>query len=159
VTCGDRGPGTITDVSLRLLYLILSPSTDCLTLLPARPSPKDIELLVLRHEVANSAPPVALPPDNQPGGGQARCRPKTGRGGAEDPHTWNQGLPARTHRWAGQAVCLAQWQAWLPESANGVAGSGTKLQSNRPGCKTSLNTPKIWFLRTSLFATTVPNPL
>ena len=44
--------GMITDVSLRLLYLIFSQLLSWLTLLPRTPSSKDIELLVLRHEVA-----------------------------------------------------------------------------------------------------------
>ena len=42
----------ITDVSLRLLYLISSQLLTWLTLLPRGSSSKDIELLVLRHEVA-----------------------------------------------------------------------------------------------------------
>ena len=42
----------ITDVSLRLLYLIFNQLLSWLTLLPRTPSSKDIELLVLRHEVA-----------------------------------------------------------------------------------------------------------
>jgi putative transposase len=42
----------ITDVSLRLLYLIFSQLLSWLTLLPRKLSSKDIELLVLRHEVA-----------------------------------------------------------------------------------------------------------
>ena len=42
----------ITDVSLRLLYLIFNQLLSWLTLLPRAPSSKDIELLVLRHEVA-----------------------------------------------------------------------------------------------------------
>jgi hypothetical protein len=42
----------ITDVSLRLLYLIFSRLLTWLTLLPRASSSKDIELLVLRHEVA-----------------------------------------------------------------------------------------------------------
>ena len=41
----------IADVSLRLLYLIFSQLLSWLTL-PRAPSSKDIELLVLRHEVA-----------------------------------------------------------------------------------------------------------
>jgi putative transposase len=52
VTCGDQQPGMITDVSLRLLYLIFSRLLTWLTLLPRASSSKDIELLVLRHEVA-----------------------------------------------------------------------------------------------------------
>ena len=52
LTCGDRRPGTITDVSLRLLYLIFSRLVTWLTLLPRASSSTDIELLVLRHEVA-----------------------------------------------------------------------------------------------------------
>jgi putative transposase len=42
----------IADVSLRLLYLILNWLLSLLTLLPRASSSKDIELLVLRHEVA-----------------------------------------------------------------------------------------------------------
>jgi len=39
-------------VSLRLLYLIFSRLLSCLTLLGRASSSKDVELLVLRHEVA-----------------------------------------------------------------------------------------------------------
>src|SRR5512133_1222608 len=42
----------ITDVSLRLLYLIFSRLLDSLTLLSRASASKNIELLVLRHEVA-----------------------------------------------------------------------------------------------------------
>ena len=42
----------ITAVSLRLLYLIFSQLLSWLALLPRASSSKDIELLVLRHEVA-----------------------------------------------------------------------------------------------------------
>jgi putative transposase len=42
----------IADESPRLLYLIFSQLLSWLTLLPRTPSSKDIELLVLRHEVA-----------------------------------------------------------------------------------------------------------
>jgi hypothetical protein len=42
----------ITDVSLRLLYLILDQFLGWLMLLSRTTSSKDIELLVLRHEVA-----------------------------------------------------------------------------------------------------------
>jgi len=42
----------ITAVSLRLLYLIFSRHLDSLTLLSRASASKDIELLVLRHEVA-----------------------------------------------------------------------------------------------------------
>ena len=42
----------ITDVSLRLLYLIFDRLLGWLTLLGRASSSKDIELLVLRHEVA-----------------------------------------------------------------------------------------------------------
>ena len=41
----------ITDVSLRLLYLIFNQLLTWLTLLPRASSSKDIKLLVLRHEV------------------------------------------------------------------------------------------------------------
>jgi putative transposase len=42
----------IADMSLRLLYLIFSRLVSWLTLLPRASSSKNIELLVLRHEVA-----------------------------------------------------------------------------------------------------------
>jgi hypothetical protein len=42
----------IAEVSLRLLYLIFSWLLSWLTLLPRASSFKDVELLVLRHEVA-----------------------------------------------------------------------------------------------------------
>jgi putative transposase len=46
------GTTTIMVVSLRLLYLIVSHVLSWLTLLGRTSSSKDIELLVLRHEVA-----------------------------------------------------------------------------------------------------------
>jgi hypothetical protein len=52
LTCGDRQLGMLTDVSLRLLYLIFNQLLIWLTLLPRASSVKDIEFLVLRHEVA-----------------------------------------------------------------------------------------------------------
>ena len=52
VTCSDRQHCMIATVSLRLLYLIFSQLLSWLTLLPRTPSSTDIELLVLRHEVA-----------------------------------------------------------------------------------------------------------
>jgi putative transposase len=52
VTCRDRQPGMIAAVSLRLLYLIVSRLLSWLTLLSRARASKDIELLVLRHEVA-----------------------------------------------------------------------------------------------------------
>ena len=66
VTCRDRQPGMIAAVSLRLLYLIFSQLLSWLTLLPRAPSSKDIELLVLRHEVVvlrrvNPKPPPLDP--------------------------------------------------------------------------------------------------
>ena len=45
-------PGMILPVSLRLLYLIFDRLLGCLMLLGRASSSKDIELLVLRHEVA-----------------------------------------------------------------------------------------------------------
>ena len=53
----------IAEVSLRLLYLIFSQLLNWLTLLPRASPSKDIELLVLRHEVAvlrrtNPKPPL-----------------------------------------------------------------------------------------------------
>jgi hypothetical protein len=48
----DRQPGRIATVSLRLLYLIFGWLLGWLTLLGRASSTKDIELLVLRHEVA-----------------------------------------------------------------------------------------------------------
>ena len=47
-----RQPGMIADVSLRLLYLILDRFLSWLLLLGRTSSSKDLELLVLRHEVA-----------------------------------------------------------------------------------------------------------
>jgi hypothetical protein len=44
--------GMITNVSLRLLYLIVLGLLSWLTLLGRTSSSKDVELLVLRHEVA-----------------------------------------------------------------------------------------------------------
>jgi putative transposase len=52
MTCKDRQPGMIAAVSLRLLYLIFSRLLGSLTLLGRASAAKDIELLVLRHEVA-----------------------------------------------------------------------------------------------------------
>ena len=52
VSSGDRQPGKIAGVSLRLLYLIFCRLLSWLTQLPRASSSKDIELLVLRHEVA-----------------------------------------------------------------------------------------------------------
>ena len=52
MTSGDLQPGLIAEVSLRLLYLIISLLLSWLTLLGRSASSKDIELLVLRHEVA-----------------------------------------------------------------------------------------------------------
>ena len=52
MTCGDRQPCMIAAVSLRLLYLILSRLLDSLALLGRASAAKDVELLVLRHEVA-----------------------------------------------------------------------------------------------------------
>jgi hypothetical protein len=48
----------ITDVSLRLVYLIFDRLLDWLILLSHTSSSKDIELLVLRHEVAILAEPT-----------------------------------------------------------------------------------------------------
>jgi putative transposase len=45
-------PGVIANLSLRLLYLISNGLLHWLTLLGGGSSSKDIELLVLRHEVA-----------------------------------------------------------------------------------------------------------
>jgi hypothetical protein len=45
-------PGMIAAVSLRLLYLIFSRFLDSLSLLSRATASEDIELLVLRHEVA-----------------------------------------------------------------------------------------------------------
>ena len=52
MTCGDRQPCMIAAVSLRLLYLILSRLLDSLALLGRASAAKDVELAVLRHEVA-----------------------------------------------------------------------------------------------------------
>jgi putative transposase len=59
----------IANVSLRLLYLIFSQLLSWPTLLPRAPSSKDIELLVLRHEVSvlrrtNPSPPTTGPTEH-----------------------------------------------------------------------------------------------
>jgi hypothetical protein len=63
VSSGDRRPGMIEEVSLRLLYIILSQLLSWMTLLPYASSSKDIELLVLRHEdaVLRSTKPKTSP--------------------------------------------------------------------------------------------------
>ena len=48
----DQRPGMISAVSLRLLYLIFQHLLGLLLLLSRTSSTKDIELLVLRHELA-----------------------------------------------------------------------------------------------------------
>jgi transposase InsO family protein len=52
LTSGDRRSGTIAAVSLRLLYLIFQQVLRLVLLLGRTTSTKDVELLVLRHEVA-----------------------------------------------------------------------------------------------------------
>jgi hypothetical protein len=52
VIAGLRCSGTIVAVSLRLLYLIFSQVLGLVLLLGRPSSAKDVELLVLRHEVA-----------------------------------------------------------------------------------------------------------
>ena len=52
MTSGDLQPGMIAGVSLRLLHLISSRLLGWLALLCRASVSKDIELLVLRHEVA-----------------------------------------------------------------------------------------------------------
>jgi hypothetical protein len=55
VTCGDRRSqtlGVIVSASLHLLYLISIRLLSWPTLLDRASSPKDVELLILRHEVA-----------------------------------------------------------------------------------------------------------
>ena len=52
VTCRDQQPGMIAAMALRLLDLIFSQLLDSLTLLSRASVSKNIELLVLRHEVA-----------------------------------------------------------------------------------------------------------
>ena len=49
VTCGDRQPGIIADVSLRLLYLIFACLVSGLMLLPRASSSKNIELVGARN--------------------------------------------------------------------------------------------------------------
>jgi hypothetical protein len=59
--------GMITDVSLRLLYLILIGLLSWLALLGRASSSKDIELLVLRHERSQySAEPTPSPASTGP---------------------------------------------------------------------------------------------
>ena len=52
VTCRDRQPGMIAGMALRLLYLIFCRLLDSLTLLSRASASKNLELLLLRHEVA-----------------------------------------------------------------------------------------------------------
>ena len=55
MTCGDRRSqtlGVIVSASLHLLYLISIRLLSWPTLLDRASSPKDVELLILRHEVA-----------------------------------------------------------------------------------------------------------
>jgi hypothetical protein len=55
VTCGDQRSqtlGVIVSASLHLLYLISVRLLSWPTLLDRASSPKDVELLILRHEVA-----------------------------------------------------------------------------------------------------------
>jgi hypothetical protein len=55
VTCGDRSSqmlGVIVSASLHLLYLISIRLLSWPTLLDRASSPNDVELLILRHEVA-----------------------------------------------------------------------------------------------------------
>jgi hypothetical protein len=59
-------PGMIAEVSLRLIYLIFSQLLSWLTLLPRAPSSKEIELLVLRHEVAVLRRTILLGPPGAP---------------------------------------------------------------------------------------------
>jgi hypothetical protein len=51
----------IVNVSLRLLYLIFDRFLGWLLLRGRTPACKDVELLVLRYEVANSAEPARRP--------------------------------------------------------------------------------------------------
>ena len=105
VTCRDRPPGMIAAVSLRLLYLIFSQLLNWLTLLPHASSSRDIELLVLRPEVAvfrriNPRPRLDWA---DRGGGPTRiapvAHPSTCRADRTDgPRERNLGLPARPRR-------------------------------------------------------------
>jgi putative transposase len=52
MTCGNRRLGMIAAVSLRLLYLIFWQVLGLVLLMGRTSSTKDVELLVLRHEVA-----------------------------------------------------------------------------------------------------------
>ena len=52
LTSGDRWLGMIPNVSLRLLYLIFSHVLGLVLLMGRTSATKDVELLVLRHEVA-----------------------------------------------------------------------------------------------------------
>jgi hypothetical protein len=57
---GRQLPWMISAVSLRLLYLIFHHLLGLLLLMGRTSSAKDIELLVLRHEVACGIPEVGL---------------------------------------------------------------------------------------------------
>jgi len=53
-----RQPGMIADVSLRMLYLIFRQVLGLILLMGRTSSTKDVELLVLRHEVAVPGAPT-----------------------------------------------------------------------------------------------------
>jgi putative transposase len=102
----------ITDVSLRLLYLIFSRLLGWLTLLGRASSYKDIELLVLRHEVAvlrrtNPKPRLDWA-DRALFAALIRRLPAALRG--HRPVT-----PATVLRWHRRLV-TKKWTLWVPET-------------------------------------------
>ena len=127
----------ITDVSLRLLYLILIRLLSWLTLLGRATSSKDIELLVLRHEVAvlrrtNPRPRLdwadralfaalirrlpavlARPPPGHPGHGLA-VAPPPGDQEVDLPEPWRSPTPRRHDRRADRTAGPREPDLGLP---------------------------------------------
>jgi hypothetical protein len=94
-------PGMIAKVSLRLLYLIFDRLLSWLTLLGRAPSSKDIELLVLRHEVAvlrRTNPEARL---DWPTAPWSPHSPNLGVAGHAAQTSSTAGRPERTVRGAG----------------------------------------------------------
>jgi len=80
-----RRPGMIPAMALRLLYLIFSRLLDSLTLLSRASASKNLELLVLRHEVASSAEPTPSLVWTGPTEACSRTHPTPTRGAARSP--------------------------------------------------------------------------
>jgi hypothetical protein len=111
----------ITDVSLRLLYLIFNRLLDSLTLLGRAWAPKDIELLVLRHEVAVLAEPTRGLAGLGRRGRVRRADPTPSRGAARPPPGHPGNSPALAPLPADQEMDLPEPRTsnlWVPETAH-----------------------------------------